>query len=288
MRNLAPILPRIKDQRGAVLPLAMLSLLVLSAVLLGLSLLSGQEPLVARNHVLMAQAQAVAEAGLDRALWALSSPEAPDGVQWAGTAPAPYDGSRVIGVAVDGVPIGGFRITVSGAGDRQRRILATGLVPGDGSPLGRAQQDLSATAIRFRFPSPPAGITVRGDLQIGAGVTVDASADGSCGNQAGTWSTGATGLDTGSRVRGYGGDLAVPNGDVDVRQHQDVGTFDERAFDPSELAAHSRPSREHGGPTTGVTSRSTPLGPSRMGSPSSTQPVVSPSARRARIQIWPS
>ena len=80
MRNLAPILPRIKDQRGAVLPLAMLSLLVLSAVLLGLSLLSGQEPLVARNHVLMAQAQAVAEAGLDRALWALSSPEAPDGV----------------------------------------------------------------------------------------------------------------------------------------------------------------------------------------------------------------
>src|SRR5579864_7248063 len=91
-----------RDQHGAVLPLALLSLLVLSAVLLGLSLLSGQEPLVARNHTLMAQAQAMAEAGLDRALWALSTPDAADGVPWFAPVPAPYDGSRLIRVAIGG------------------------------------------------------------------------------------------------------------------------------------------------------------------------------------------
>ena len=48
-------------QRGAVLPTAMLILVVLSAVLLALSLLTGQEPLIASNHVMIVQAQALAE-----------------------------------------------------------------------------------------------------------------------------------------------------------------------------------------------------------------------------------
>jgi hypothetical protein len=137
----------------------MLSLLVLSAVLLGLSLLSGQEPLAARNHMVIAQAQAIAEAGLDRALSALSTPEAPDGIEWTAAAPAPYDGSRLIAMAVDGVPLGGFRVTVSGTGDRQRQILATGLVPGDSGPLGRARQDIArplfgSDSHRRRLESP--------------------------------------------------------------------------------------------------------------------------------------
>jgi hypothetical protein len=205
----------------------MLSLLVLSAVLLGLSLLGGQEPLVARNHMMMAQAQAMAEAGLDRALWALSTPDAADGVPWSAPAPAPYDGSRLIGVAIDGVSLGGFRLTISGTGDRQRQVIATGLVPGDSGPLGRARQDISATAIRLRFPSPPAAIAVRGDLQVGPGVVVDAT-DGACGGQAGSWSSGATTLGAGSRVQGRDGD---------VQQAQDVRAFDDRTFGASELGA---------------------------------------------------
>jgi len=223
----ASLASRFRAQHGAVLPLAMLSLLVLSAVLLGLSLLGGQEPLVARNHMMMAQAQAMAEAGLDRALWALSTPDAADGVPWSAPAPAPYDGSRLIGVAIDGVSLGGFRLTISGTGDRQRQVIATGLVPGDSGPLGRARQDISATAIRLRFPSPPAAIAVRGDLQVGPGVVVDAT-DGACGGQAGSWSSGATTLGAGSRVQGRDGD---------VQQAQDVRAFDDRTFGASELGA---------------------------------------------------
>ena len=155
------------DQRGAVLPIAMLILVVLSAVLLGLSSLTGQEPLIAGNHVMIAQAQALAEAGLERARWALSTPESADGIAWSGAAAAPYDGSAFLGVTTEsGAMLGGFRLTVSGEGDRQREVTAIGLVPGDAGPLGRARQDITATLSRLRFPVPPAGLTVRGDLTI--------------------------------------------------------------------------------------------------------------------------
>jgi hypothetical protein len=224
-----------------VLPLAMLSLLVLSAVLIGLSTLTGQEPLVASNHVMMVQAQALAEAGLERALWALSVPEAPEGVPWSGPAPAPYDGSELIGLATEGASIGGFRLTISGEGDRERRVVATGLVPAGDGPLGRARQEISATVIRLRFPTPSGGISVRGDLAIGSGVTIDASADSSCGDLAGTWSSGATTLGGGSQVQGRSG-----SGAPDVQQRQAATTFDERAFDTAELSAMKAVARARG------------------------------------------
>jgi hypothetical protein len=246
-----------RDQHGAVLPLAMLSLLVLSAVLLGLSILSGREPLVARNHTLMAQAQAMAEAGLDRTLWALSTPDASEGVPWFAPVPAPYDGSRLIGVSVDGVPLGGFRVTVTGTGDRQRQIVVTGLAPGDSGPLGQARQDITATAIRLRFPAPPAGITVRGDLQVAPGVVVDSTGDGSCENQVGTWSGGTTTLGVGSQVQG-------PDGEAEVQQRQPVAVFDELIFGTSELLALKALARARGtyyqGPVTFDARRPIPNG----------------------------
>ena len=196
--------------------------------------------------MMMAQAQAMAEAGLDRALWALSTPGAPDGVQWDAPVLVPYDGSRLIGVAVDGAPLGGFRVTISGTGDRQRQVVSTGLVPGDSGPIGRARQDISATVVRLRFPLPSAPIMVRSDLEIGSGVAVDASQDASCGSRPGTWSTGPTSLSAGSQVRGLGGDPTVPNGEADVRQRQDAGVFDELAFGASELSALKAVARARG------------------------------------------
>lgn len=240
------IFSRSEGERGVVLPLAMLSLLVLSAVLIGLSMLTGQEPLVAANHVMIVQAQALAEAGLERALWALSSPKAPEGVAWTAAAPAPYDGSQLIRVATDVASVGGFRLTIGGESDRQRKVVAIGLVPGDDGPLGRARQEISATVIRLRFPAFPAGLAVRGDLTIGNGVTVDASADGSCGDLAGTWSSGATTLGSGSQVLGRSGDPAIPSEAADARQLQPTGAFDEAAFAPAELSALKAVARARG------------------------------------------
>jgi hypothetical protein len=234
-------------QRGAVLPLTMLVLLVLSVVLIGLSMLTRQEPLIAINHVMIVQAQALAEAGLERALWALSTPESPDGIPWSARAAAPYDGSGFIAVATElGVVLGGFRLTVGGEGDRQREVTAVGLVPGDVGPLGRARQDISATLIRLRFPAPPAGLAVRGDLTIGDGVTVDARADGGCGDRAGTWSGGVTTLGAGAQIHGRNGDTVIPNEPTDIRQQQPAGVFDDLAFSVAELQALKAVARVRG------------------------------------------
>lgn len=236
-----------RDQRGAVLPLTMMILVVLSAVLIALSGLTGQEPLIASNHVMVVQAQALAEAGLERALWALSTPESADGIPWSAKAPAPYDGSAFLGVATEsGALLGGYRLTVTGEGDRQREVTVVGLVPGDVGPLGRARQDISATLIRLRFPAPPAGLSVRGGLTIGDGVTIDARTDGSCGDRAGTWSTGVTTAAAGAQIHGRSGDTAIPNEPTDIRQEQPVGVFDDLAFSAPELLALKAVARVRG------------------------------------------
>jgi len=251
---------RIGDQRGAVLPLVVLILVVLSAVLIALSMLTGQEPLIASNHVMIVQAQALAEAGVERALWALSSPESPDGIPWSAKAAAPYDGSGFISVATG---LGGFRLTVSGEGDRQREVTAVGLVPA-ADVLGRARQDVSVTLIRLRFPGPPAGLAVRGDLTIGNGVSVDARADGSCGDRAGTWSAGVTSLGTAAQIQGRTGDTAIANEPTDILQEQPAGAFDDLAFSAAELQALKAVARVRGtyyqGAVTFDTSRRIPDG----------------------------
>ena len=236
-----------RGQRGAVLPLVMLVLLVLSVVLVALSMLTGQEPLIASNHVMIVQAQALAEAGLERALWALSRPDSADGVSWSAPAAAPYDGSGFMSVTTEaGVALGGFRLTINGEGDRQRQVVAVGLVPGDLGPLGRARQEISATAIRFRFPEPPAAIAVRGNLEIGSAVSVDARGDGSCGDRAGTWSSGTTTLGAGAQVQGRAGDTGIPNEAADVQQQQAPAGFDELAFTAAELEAMKAVARVRG------------------------------------------
>jgi len=220
----------------------------LSAVLTGLSLLTGQEPLVAGNHVMIAQAQALAEAGIARALWALSNPDSDEGVAWPAPAPAPYDGSRFIAVAADGGSIvGGFRLTITGGGDRQREISSIGLVPGDEGPLSRARQEIRATAVRLRFPHPPAVFTVRGDLVVGPGASVDASGDGSCGPMAGTWSTGVTSLGMASQVMANTGSTAISNEPtVDFLERQAPDLFDNWALTAAELDALKAVARVQG------------------------------------------
>lgn len=225
----------------------MLSLLVLSVVLIGLSSLTGREPLVASNHVMIVQAQALAEAGLERALWALSTPDSPHGIPWSTPAAAPYDGSVLTGVTTGfDAPLGGFRVTVAGNGDRQRQVWAIGLVPGDHGARGRARQDINATLVRLRLPDSPAGIAVRGPLDIGGGVAVDALEDGSCGDRSGTWSVGTTTVGTGARIQGRTGDPATPNDPADIRQNQAPEAFDQVAFTAAELQALKAVARVQG------------------------------------------
>ncbi len=51
--------------------MAMLALLILSALVVGFSVLSATEPTIANNQLMVAQARSLAEAGVERAVWAL-------------------------------------------------------------------------------------------------------------------------------------------------------------------------------------------------------------------------
>ena len=83
------------DRRGAALPMAMLTLLILSVLIIGFSVLSATEPTIANNQLRVTQARAVAEAGVERAMWALNrgitDPAMPTGspTPFVGTASRP-------------------------------------------------------------------------------------------------------------------------------------------------------------------------------------------------------
>lgn len=210
----------VSDQRGVALPMAMLALLILSALIIGFSVLSASEPVIANNQLTVAQARALAEAGVERAMWALgrgvSNPEDSMGIPVTfTTAPAPYDGSQLVMVATGGTSMGGFRVTVTnGATKYERRITAVGWVPNDTTTGPKTRQKVTVTVFnpQFVMRDPPAALSVRGELQMGGNAVVDSRADTTCGRKMGTLTSGPTSLTGGATdVWGAEGGLSDPN-----------------------------------------------------------------------------
>jgi len=122
------------DQRGVALPMALMMVLILSALLIAFSVLGASETTLAANQQRVAQARTVAESGVERAIWALNNPGDGSGIPTplVGPAAAPYDGNTAVPVMLNGVQIGVFRVSVtSGATLNERNIVATGWVPSD-------------------------------------------------------------------------------------------------------------------------------------------------------------
>jgi hypothetical protein len=215
------------DERGVALPMAMLALLILSALVVGFSVLSATEPTIANNQIMVAQARSLAEAGVERVIWALNNPGDANGIPGTGAIPAPYDGSQLILVSAGGNNLGGFRVTVAAAtttpypadcppasslSRADRCIVAVGWVPNDttSSPTAHQKIRIIATNPQLLFTDPPAALSVRGDLQMGGNSLVDSRTDTSCGRKVGTVTTGDTDiLDTATDVWG-----AADNNDV--------------------------------------------------------------------------
>ena len=184
----------LRGQRGVALPMAMMVLLILTALILALSRLSATEPVLASNQQQVAQARAVAEAGLERAIWALGNPADPNGIPNPMGAPAaPYDGSTAVPVSVSGTRLGVFTVSVTNGGaSNERDVVAVGWVPTNAGAGPKTHQKIIATVSRIRFLDPPAGLVVRGEIDAGGNSTVDSRSDTTCGNKAGTWSLGRT------------------------------------------------------------------------------------------------
>jgi hypothetical protein len=240
------------DERGAALPLAMVTLALLASLLISLSILSSTEPLIASNQLLAARAHALAEAGIERALWAVQRPEAVDGLPspLLNTAPAPYDGSSFIALSTHGNISGGFRLTVSpGTAPNERQVLSTGWVPTDdaGDPRPKAHRRISATLWRVRVPADiaPCALCVLGDLALDDAVTVDARADLRCGGKWGSWSSGTMSVAPSAQVLGSDGN-DVPNETSDYRQGQPADGAIAWSFGHADLLALKRLARARG------------------------------------------
>ena len=240
------------DERGAALPLAVVTLVLLSSLILGLSAMSATEPTIAANQLRTAQARALAEAGLELALWALSHPEAPTGLSnpLPAAAPPPYDGSRLIAVAAGSAPLGGFRLAViSGAAKNERDVLSVGWAPTDDAADTRpkAHQRIAATLWRLPVPAEtaPCALCVRSDLELGDGVTVDARADARCGGKRGAWSSGLVSAAPTAKVWGADGNDA-PNEMGDYVQAQPADAALGWNFTDVDLLALKRLARARG------------------------------------------
>ncbi len=196
------------DQRGAALPMALFAMAILTTLIIAFSIMASTEPLIANNQHTVAQARAIAESGIERATWALNHDTHTDGLPdpLPATVPAPYNGSAPVDVMLNAnTTLGVFRVTVTdGAASNERNIVAVGSVPNDASP--RARQRIAVTVIKFQIPDPPAALSVRGELQVGGNTLISSRGDTSCGDKPGTFTTGTTDVQGGSRMfsAGYG------------------------------------------------------------------------------------
>jgi hypothetical protein len=217
---------RASSECGAALPLAVIALALLSSLILGLSLMSATEPTIAANQLRTAQARALAEAGIEQALWALANPDAPGGLPdpLPPTVPAPYDGSRLISLAAGG---GGFRVAVTaGAARNERNVISVGWMPTDDSADARpkSHQRIAGTLWRLRVPAEtaPCALCVLGALDISDQAAVDARGDRRCGAKRGAWSSRETTVASTARIWGAdGNDTANEAGDYAQAQPAD-------------------------------------------------------------------
>src|SRR2546426_11751135 len=60
------------NERGVALPMALITLMLLTTLMLAFAVLSQTEPVIAANQLRVTQARSLAESGMEHAIWALS------------------------------------------------------------------------------------------------------------------------------------------------------------------------------------------------------------------------
>lgn len=248
MRTHHPAFRLLHDERGIALPMALLALLILSTLVISFALLATSEPVVSTNQKLVAQARAVAETGLERAIWALNNPTDPSGIPdpLPSPAPAPYDGTTGIPITVNGTQIGLAFVTVTscaGCGSNERQVEAIGWTPTN-SPTTNAHQKIQAKLYKFiyRGAPPPASLTVQGEISVSGNTNVDSRQDTSCGAKDGTWSLGSTSSGGSADVYGADGNstknqiaYGAPGAITDMRQNVPSTLFDQFLLKSADL-----------------------------------------------------
>src|SRR5882672_1125861 len=179
------------SEDGIALPMTLIILMLLTALTVAFLAFSASEPAIAMNQMTNAQARAIAESGIERALWALTKGDSTPGA--AGSiadplpvpVPAPYDGSQYVAMGV-----GGFIVTVAAGGAvNERTITAVGYVPDNVNPV--AIKKIQTTVTKVKFLDPPCAVCA------GGAPTSAAYSQGTIGTNGHPTLTGPTGASDG-------------------------------------------------------------------------------------------
>jgi hypothetical protein len=267
----------LNDERGAALPIAMLALIILSALIIGFSVMASTEPTIANNQLKVAQARAVAEAGIEQAVWALNNPTEDKGmcpgtidggnclppVPALWTPPERYGGNQPVSVATGGAGGGVFKITVAAATTptlppecpplliSELCIVSRGFAPND-TATNKAVQKIAVKVFnpKFLFKDPPAALSVRGELDAGGTSLINSRSDKTCGAKDGTFTTGNTAISGTADIYGADGDDKAqpkpagtpydpsnPTGVYDALQAVPTSTFDQYIWTNADIDA---------------------------------------------------
>lgn len=128
--------------------LTLLILLILASLAMAFAMLGASEPQIAANLEQSAEAMGLAEAGIERVIWGLNNPTAPDGLAFPlpATILPPYDGTTYIALGR-----GVYRVTVTaGASNTEVVVTSEGRVPSWASYRGR--RIVTATVVTALIP----------------------------------------------------------------------------------------------------------------------------------------
>ncbi|HKF67349.1 MAG TPA: pilus assembly PilX N-terminal domain-containing protein [Vicinamibacterales bacterium] len=171
------------SEAGIALPITLILMALITSLTVAFLAFTSAEPVIASNQMANAQARAIAESGVERALWALSKGEtlpSPVGAladPLPAPVPAPYDGSTYVPVG-----FGEFKVTVTnGVATNERNITAVGYVPDHTNPI--AIKKIQTTVTHVKIPTPPCAICAGGEqppgtstqIQIGGSASITAS-----------------------------------------------------------------------------------------------------------------
>ena len=219
---------RLQDQRGVALPMAMMTLLLLTTLMMAFGVLAQTEPVIAANQLRVAQARALAESGIERAIWSLSNSGAAGGLASplpltspgdnTSYATAPFNGATFINGG--SLTSGGFTVGVRNdqsvpADPNVREILAVGWTPTNDA-ADRKTKAHRAVFVKVQIIPPlhrdaPCALCVRGSLNAAGNGTVNGNNDDpECGgnNKYGAYSKDSVSISGSPTITGGAGGYA--------------------------------------------------------------------------------
>jgi Tfp pilus assembly protein PilX len=232
------------SEAGIALPITLILMALITSLTVAFLAFTSAEPVIASNQMANAQARAIAESGVERALWALSKGEtlpSPVGAladPLPAPVPAPYDGSQFISVGV-----GEFKVTVAnGAATNERNITAVGYVPNHTNPI--AIKKIQTTVTHIKIPTPPCAVCAGGEapagattnIQVGGSASIVASLAQGAQYCAGSTPTAAA-YSAGSINTNGNPNIAGPTGGSALATNQPASSFTSFLFSDNDISA---------------------------------------------------